>query len=107
VGIPVASLVATAEEFTMQQIGTVEAVNLERRLAVLQLSGGKRAVVEWLGRAAGMSEGDVVRGYLDSFGSEYLEDATQRRLVKANVRFLGCSRNVALELIGTPVDHSH
>lgn len=85
----------------MTAVGTVEAINQRKRLAAISLVDGKHAVVEWVGTAE-PSEGDVVRGYMDSFGKEYLQDETQHRLIKANVRFLGCTRDVALSIIGPP-----
>ena len=82
----------------MLAAGTIEAVDAKRRLAALALVDGQHAVVEWTG-AANLCEGDVVQGRLDSVGSDYLEDRTQHRLVRVNVRFLGCNPDVALSLV--------
>jgi hypothetical protein len=79
--------------------GSVQAVNYRRRLAAIELPEMRHVVIQWVGPATPLA-GDRVCGYFESFGPEDLHNLTQGNLIEANVRFLGCSRDVALAIMG-------
>jgi hypothetical protein len=83
----------------MRTQGTVQAVNYRRRLAAVELPDGRHVVIQWVGLATPVT-GDDLAGYFESFGAEDLHNLTQGNLIEANVRFLGCSRDVALAIMG-------
>jgi hypothetical protein len=79
--------------------GVVQAVNYRRRLAAIELPDARHVVIQWVGLATPLN-GDHLAGYFESFGAEDVHNLTQGNLIEANVRFLGCSRDVALAIMG-------